>query len=60
VFTQVISEAADLLPKGVMNVFTESTGGGSALLVESKDVLVIFLTGSTNTCRTMSAPVQRR
>ena len=54
-FSQVISEAADL-PKGVVNVFTESTGGGgSALLIESKDVRVISFTGSTKTGKTISS-----
>ena len=54
-FSQVISEAADL-PKGVINVFTESTGGGgSALLIESKDVRVISFTGSTKTGKAISA-----
>lgn len=55
VFSQVFSEAADL-PKGVVNVFSESTGsGGSALLVESKDIRVISFTGSTKTAKAISA-----
>jgi betaine-aldehyde dehydrogenase len=54
-FSEVISEAEDL-PKGVINVFTESTGGGgSALLVESKDVRVISFTGSTKTAKAIAA-----
>ncbi|MEP7039302.1 MAG: aldehyde dehydrogenase family protein [Acidobacteriota bacterium] len=54
-FSKVLSEAADL-PKGVINVFSESTGGGgSALLVESKDVRVISFTGSTKTGKAISA-----
>lgn len=55
VFSEVISEAADL-PRGVINVFSESTGGGgSALLVESKDIRVISFTGSTKTAKAISA-----
>jgi betaine-aldehyde dehydrogenase len=54
-FSQVISEAVDL-PRGVINVFSESTGGGgSALLVESKDIRVISFTGSTRTAKAISA-----
>ena len=54
-FSQVLSEAADL-PKGVINVFSESTGGGgSAILVESKDVRVISFTGSTKVGKAISA-----
>ena len=54
-FSQVISEAADL-PKGIINVFSESTGGGgSALLVASKDIRVISFTGSTKTAKAISA-----
>ena len=54
-FSEVISEAADL-PRGVVNVFSESTGGGgSALLVESKDIRVISFTGSTKTAKAISA-----
>ena len=54
-FSELLSEAADL-PKGVINVFTESTGGGgSALLVESKDIRVISFTGSTKTAKAISA-----
>jgi betaine-aldehyde dehydrogenase len=55
VFSQVISEAADL-PKGVINVFSERAGGGgSAFLVESKDIRVISFTGSTKTAKAISA-----
>lgn len=54
-FSQVLAEAADL-PKGVINVFSESVGrGGSAFLVESKDVRVISFTGSTKTGKAISA-----
>jgi betaine-aldehyde dehydrogenase len=53
-FSQVLSEAADL-PPGVVNVFSESGPGGSALLVESKTVRVISFTGSTKTAKIISA-----
>ena len=54
-FSQVLSEAIDL-PQGVVNVFSEGVGfGGSALLVESKDIRVISFTGSTRTGKTISA-----
>jgi betaine-aldehyde dehydrogenase len=53
-FSQVISETADL-PKGVINVFSESGPGGSSLLVESKDIRVISFTGSTKTAKIISA-----
>ncbi|HEV3277026.1 MAG TPA: aldehyde dehydrogenase family protein [Terriglobia bacterium] len=53
-FSAVISEAADL-PRGVINVFSESGPAGSALLVESKDVRVISFTGSTKTAKIISA-----
>jgi betaine-aldehyde dehydrogenase len=53
-FSQTLAEAADL-PRGVVNVFSESGGGGSAFLVESKDVRVISFTGSTKTAKVISA-----
>ena len=54
-FSQVMAEVHDL-PKGVVNVFSESAGaGGSALLVESKDIRVISFTGSTKTAKAISA-----
>jgi betaine-aldehyde dehydrogenase len=54
-FSKVLSEAADL-PKGVINVFSESAGsGGSAILVESKDIRVISFTGSTKVGKAISA-----
>ena len=54
-FAQTLSEAVDL-PRGVINVFSESQGrGGSALLVSSKDVRVISFTGSTRTAKAISA-----
>jgi betaine-aldehyde dehydrogenase len=39
------------LPKGVVNIFTESGNGGAPLLVESPDVDVINYTGSTKVGR---------
>jgi betaine-aldehyde dehydrogenase len=53
-FSEVMAEAADL-PRGVINVFSESGPGGSSLLVESKDVRVISFTGSTKTAKIISA-----
>jgi betaine-aldehyde dehydrogenase len=53
-FSQVLSEAADL-PPGVVNLFSESGPGGSSLLVESKTVRVISFTGSTKTAKVISA-----
>jgi betaine-aldehyde dehydrogenase len=53
-FSQTLAEAADL-PRGVVNVFSENAGGGSAFLVESKDVRVISFTGSTKTAKVISA-----
>jgi betaine-aldehyde dehydrogenase len=53
-FAKVISEAV-ILPRGVVNVFSESPGrGGSALLVESPDVKVISFTGSTKVGKAIS------
>jgi betaine-aldehyde dehydrogenase len=54
-FSQILAEAADL-PKGVINVFSESRGrGGSSFLMESKDIRVISFTGSTQTGKAISA-----
>ena len=53
-FSEVLSEAPDL-PRGVINVFSESGPTGSALLVESKDIRVISFTGSTKTAKAISA-----
>ncbi|MBW4629669.1 MAG: aldehyde dehydrogenase family protein [Brasilonema octagenarum HA4186-MV1] len=54
-FSKVLAEAADL-PKGVINVFSESKGrGGSSFLMESKDIRVISFTGSTKTGKAISA-----
>jgi betaine-aldehyde dehydrogenase len=47
-FSQAIFEAADL-PKGVVNVFSESHSDGSVLLTQSKDIRVVSFTGSTKT-----------
>jgi betaine-aldehyde dehydrogenase len=46
-FSQVLAEVADL-PRGVINVFSESGSDGSSLLVESKDVRVISFTGKNS------------
>jgi betaine-aldehyde dehydrogenase len=43
--------ATKSLPKGVVNIFTESGNGGAPLLVESPDVGVINYTGSTKVGR---------
>ncbi|MBV8883568.1 MAG: aldehyde dehydrogenase family protein [Chroococcidiopsidaceae cyanobacterium CP_BM_RX_35] len=54
-FSKVLAEVPDL-PKGVINVFSESKGrGGSSFLVESKDIRVISFTGSTKTGKAISA-----
>jgi betaine-aldehyde dehydrogenase len=54
-FSKVLAEATDL-PKGVINIFSESKGrGGSSFLMESKDVRVISFTGSTQTGKAISA-----
>jgi betaine-aldehyde dehydrogenase len=45
-FSEVISEAADL-PRGVVNVFSETHRDGSAIITESPDIRVISFTGST-------------
>jgi betaine-aldehyde dehydrogenase len=44
-------EATKSLPKGVVNIFTESGNEGAPLLVESPDVDVINYTGSTKVGR---------
>jgi betaine-aldehyde dehydrogenase len=44
-------EATKSLPKGVVNIFTESANEGAPLLVESPDVDVINYTGSTKVGR---------
>lgn len=51
---KVISEVTSL-PKGVINIFSESGGSGSKLLIASSDVPVISFTGSTATGRAISA-----
>lgn len=53
-FSEVISEAADL-PKGVINIFSESGSEGSQFLMETPDVPVISFTGSTKTGKAISA-----
>ncbi len=54
IISQIFSELTSL-PQGVINLFSESTGGGSRLLVESPDVPVISFTGSTATGKAISA-----
>lgn len=51
---EIMAEAEDL-PKGVINLFTESGPEGSAYLVGSPDVPVISFTGSTGTGRAISS-----
>ncbi|HET9398580.1 MAG TPA: aldehyde dehydrogenase family protein [Sphingomicrobium sp.] len=52
--SKVMAQAPDL-PKGVINLFSESGPDGSALLVESPDVPVVSFTGSTRTGRAIAA-----
>ena len=47
--------AADLLPPGVLNVFTESGSDGASELVDSQHVDSISFTGSTHTGRLIAA-----
>jgi betaine-aldehyde dehydrogenase len=51
---EVFSEVASL-PAGVVNVFTETHSAGARVLVDSRDVPVISLTGSSKTGRAMMA-----
>jgi betaine-aldehyde dehydrogenase len=51
---EVFSEVASL-PAGVVNVFTETHSAGARVLVDSPDVPVISLTGSSKTGRAMMA-----
>lgn len=51
---KVMSEVPSL-PKGVINMFSESGADGSKFLIESPDVPVISFTGSTVTGRAISA-----
>ena len=51
---EVFSEVASL-PAGVVNVFTEMHGAGARVLVDSPDVPVISLTGSSKTGRAIMA-----
>ena len=53
-FSEVLSEAADL-PRGVVNVLSESGSPVSEFLMESPDVPVISFTGSTKTGKSISA-----
>lgn len=51
---KIFSEVKSL-PKGVINLFSESGAEGSKLLIDSPDVPVISFTGSTATGRAISA-----
>src|SRR5260370_42163792 len=51
---KIMAEAAGL-PKGVINLFSESGPAGSAFLVDSPDVPAISFTGSTRTGRAIGA-----
>jgi acyl-CoA reductase-like NAD-dependent aldehyde dehydrogenase len=53
--TALIMSQAASLPRGVINLFTESGAEGSKCLVGSPDVPVISFTGSTATGRAISA-----
>ena len=52
--SKIFSEVKSL-PKGVINLFSESGADGSKFLIESPDVPVISFTGSTTTGRSISA-----
>jgi betaine-aldehyde dehydrogenase len=55
IMAKAMAGARDL-PKGVINLFSESPGrGGSAYLIATPDVPTISFTGSTKTGRTISA-----
>jgi len=51
--------ATEALPKGVVNIFTESGNEGAPLLVASAEVDAINYTGSTNVGRIISAQAAR-
>ncbi|GLS29033.1 betaine-aldehyde dehydrogenase [Mesorhizobium albiziae] len=51
---EVFSEVKDL-PKGVVNVFTESGSAGARMLIDCPDVPVISLTGSSKTGQAIMA-----
>jgi betaine-aldehyde dehydrogenase len=51
---EVFSEVASL-PRGALNVFTETHGAGARALIESPDVPVISLTGSSKTGQAIMA-----
>lgn len=53
-FSRLLAEVAEM-PKGVINVFSESGHEGSAFLMESPDIRVISFTGSTKTGKSISA-----
>lgn len=54
VMAEIMAEAEDL-PKGVINLFFESSSEGSAYIVDSPDVPVISFTGSTRTGRAIGS-----
>ncbi|MBC8742710.1 aldehyde dehydrogenase family protein [Paraburkholderia sp. UCT31] len=55
---EVFSEVASL-PRGVINVFTETHSAGARVLVDSPDVPVISLTGSSKTGQAIMAGCAR-
>jgi betaine-aldehyde dehydrogenase len=52
--SQIIAEVTSL-PRGVVNIFTESGNAGAPYLVASPDVKVISYTGSTTVGRLVAA-----
>lgn len=53
-YSEIVA-ATSSLPKGVVNIFTETGNGGAPVLVESPDVDVISYTGSTKVGRLIAA-----
>ncbi len=54
IFARVAAETA-LLPRGVLNVFTENGSDGASRLVKSRDVDAVSYTGSTQVGRIIAA-----
>ena len=54
IFAEAVA-ATELLPDGVVNLFTEAGNEGAPLLVESPDVDIVSYTGSTQVGRTIAA-----
>src|SRR5258708_39456128 len=54
IFAEAVA-ATESVPKGVVNMFTESGNEGAPLLVASPDVDVVNYTGSTKVGRTIAA-----